>query len=208
VESDEPYLLVAHHRLPDPMSSRGILAIACAALALAACGDGGGAARNASPTAPVANAATAPAPTPKAAAPSSCAPAPTLALSEDIADPRHAFAPGSPAFRRLEANFTAAYHGACEQGVLRGHPLIAAGAAERDRLRLKNAPDANVASIYLDGEEGAPATQRHMVLEFPFLSADGVTHVPTTSELGEAIFCAVQGASQQEEEDSGRCLPD
>jgi hypothetical protein len=46
------------------------------------------------------------------------------------------------------------------------------------------------------------------VLEYPFLTADGVTHTPSAAELGEAIFCAVQGASQQEEEESGRCLPD
>ncbi len=47
-----------------------------------------------------------------------------------------------------------------------------------------------------------------MVLEYPFLTADGATHVPSTSEFGEAIFCTVHGASQQEEEASGRCLPD
>ena len=191
------------------MSGRWPLAIACAAMALAGCGQSGGAAGNASPSAPVANgAAPMPAPTPQPTAPPACAPAPTLALSDDFADPRHAFAPGTAAFRQLEADFAAAYRNACEGGVLRGHPLIAAGAAERGRLRLKNAPDANIASIYLDGEEGAPAAQRHMVLEYPFLTADGATRTPSAAELGEAIFCAVQGASQHEEEESGRCLPD
>jgi hypothetical protein len=191
------------------MSGRRSLAIACAALTLAACGQSGEAVVNASAPAPVANtAAPAPAPAPQAAATLACAPAPMLVLSQDFADPHHAFAPGTAAFRRFETGFAAAYRGACERGALRRHPLIAAGAAERDRLRLKNAPEANIASIYLDGEEGAPAAQRHMVLEYPFLTADGATHTPSAVELGEAIFCAVQGASQQEEEDSGRCLPD
>jgi hypothetical protein len=176
-------------------------------LSLASCGQGGEATRNAAPPAAVANVAT-PAPRPPAAPPSGCAPAPTLALSEDFADPRHMFAPGTTAIRRLEAEFAAAYRGACARGVLRGRTLIAAGAAERDRLRLRTAPDANIASIYLNGEESEAATARHMVLEYPFLTADGVAHIPSESELGEAIFCAIQGASQREEEESGRCLPD
>jgi hypothetical protein len=145
---------------------------------------------------------------PKADAASACAPAPQLILAEDFGDPRHIFAPGSAPFHRLEANFAAAYRSTCDHGVLRGRALILAGAVERDRLRLRNAPDANVASIYLDGAEGAPPSRRHIVLEYPFLATDGTTHLPSESELAEAIFCAVQGASQREEEESGRCLPD
>jgi hypothetical protein len=142
------------------------------------------------------------------AARSACAPTPTLAVTEDFADPRHTFASRSPAFRRLEANFAAAYRAACANGLLRRERLITARAGESERLLLKNAPDANVASIYLDGEDGAPAARRHMVLEYPFLTADGAAHVPGTEELGEAIFCHVQGASARETEESGRCLPD
>ena len=178
-------------------------------LALASCGRGGEVARNAAPSASVAKADSPTPPTrPDPPAPPSCAPPPTLALSEDFADPRHVFAPGGAAFRRLETNFAAAYRIACEHGVLRGRALIPPGAAEHDRLLLKNAPDTNVASVYLDGEEGTPASRRHMVLEYPFLTADGATRAPSESDLGEAIFCAVQGASQQEAEASGRCLPD
>jgi hypothetical protein len=136
-----------------------------------------------------------------------CAPAPLLALTTDFADPRAAFAPGAAAFRRTQANFAAAYRRACARGLLR-RPLIDRGAGRSDRLLLKNATDANVASIYLDGEDGAPPTQRRMVLEYPFLTADGAPHVPSANDLAEAIFCAVHGATQQEEEDSGRCLPD
>jgi len=137
-----------------------------------------------------------------------CAPAPTLALSEDFADPRRAFALRTDAFRRTGVNFAAAYRRACAQGLLRGRTLIDAGAGQRDRLFLRNAPDANIASIYLDGEEGAPAAARRMVLEYPFLTADGAAHVPGREELAEAIFCHVQGASAEETEESGRCLPD
>ncbi len=188
------------------MSGRRFLSIACAALTLAGCGRADEAANNAAgPTAPKAVMLIPPA---TASHSGACAPAPLLALSQDFADPRGAFAPTTTAFHRLEADFAAAYRGACAHGVLRAHPLIAAGAAERDRLWLKNAPEANVVSIYLDGEEGAPAARRHMVLEYPFVSADGATHLPSANDLGEGIFCAVQGASQQEEEESGRCLPD
>jgi hypothetical protein len=175
-------------------------------LLLASCGQGGGTAHNAAHPIVVANLAT-PAPSPPQPPQSSCAPAPALVLAEDFADPRHVFAAETAAFRRLEANFAAAYRGACERGLLRGRALIVAG-AERNRLRLKNAPDANIASIYLDGEEGAPPAARHTVLEFPFLTADGAAHTPSATELDEAIFCAVHGASPQEEEESGRCLPD
>lgn len=137
-----------------------------------------------------------------------CAPAPSLILAPDFGDRHGAFAPGGPAFRRTQANFAAAYLRACARGLLRRRPLIDRGAGQGRMLRLKNAPDANIASIYLDGEEAARRSARHMVLEYPFLTADGATHVPSTSELGEAIFCTVHGASRQEEEASGRCLPD
>jgi hypothetical protein len=179
-------------------------------LALCACGQRQEAAVNAAAPARAARPAT---PPPSPAQPArdvatACALAPTLALSPDFADPRHAFAPGSAAFQRLEANFAAAYRGACARGLLRTRPLVAAGAADPGRLLLKNAPEANDASFYLDGEEGAPRAQRHMVLEFPFVTEDGVAHGPTESELNEAIFCAVHGATQREEDESGRCLPD
>jgi hypothetical protein len=137
-----------------------------------------------------------------------CAPAPSLVLAAGFGDRRGMFAPGTAAFRRTQANFAAAYQRACARGLLRRRPLIDRGAGQGSMLRLKNAPDANIASIYLDGEEGAPRAARHMVLEYPFLTADGATHVPSASELNEAIFCTVHGASQQDEEASGRCLPD
>jgi len=179
------------------------LLIPLAAIALAGCDRGEDGANAA--IAPKAMARARPAPV---AAPVACAPAPMLVLSEDFADPRDEFAPESRPFDETAAHFAAAYRQACASGLLRGRALIEPGAGARDRLFLKNAPEANIASIYLDGEDGAPPAQRRMVLEYPFLTADGAAHVPGTEELGEAIFCHVQGASAREAEESGRCLPD
>ena len=101
------------------------------------------------------------------------------------------------------ANFAAAYNGACDKALLTGKPLIDPKAADQDKLFLINAPEANVASIYLSEVDGS-----RMVLEYPFLTTDGKTQVPTSAELEEAIYCAVRGATPQEQEASGRCLVD
>jgi hypothetical protein len=191
--------------------SAALVAVTLAAFALAGCSRGSAPAANTARPAPAAKAVAAPAaaaPAVAAAAVPSCAPAPQLLLAGDFADPRGVFAAGSAPFRRLETNFAAAYRAACADGVLRRSALIPPGAADPGHVRIKNAPDANVASLYLDGDEGAPVSRQHMVLEYPFLTADGSAHLPSESDLREAIFCEVQGASQQEEEASGRCLPD
>jgi hypothetical protein len=47
-----------------------------------------------------------------------------------------------------------------------------------------------------------------MVLEYPFLTIDGKSQVPTADELEEAIYCAVRGTTPEEREASGRCLVD
>lgn len=130
-----------------------------------------------------------------------CAPPPALALLPDFADPRHGFAPGAPPFRATQANFAAAYAQACRSGVVRSEGL-------GGRLFLRNAPNANVAGLYRDGEEGAPAASRRLVLEYPFVTDDGTAHVPAAEELGEAIYCHVHGATPREQEETGRCLPD
>jgi hypothetical protein len=121
-----------------------------------------------------------------AASPAHCAPL-NLALADLPATFR-----GKP-FRETSANFSKAYAEACAQGLMKAKPLAA-------RLSLINAPDANVASIY--------TIKSRTVLEYPFVSHDGRTHVPGVAELHEAIFCAVRGASAKEQEESGRCLPD
>ena len=107
---------------------------------------------------------------------------------------------------RIVGNFNAAYRQACLKGVLSGRRLIKPGSVRPGTLFLLNAPDANVASIYNDGEPGGRLGR--MVLEFPFVTADRRVHVPGVADLEEAIFCAVQGATEAETEEEGRCLPD
>ena len=102
-----------------------------------------------------------------------------------------------------KANFTKAYKGACAKGLLKDKPLIEPKAAVQGKLFLINAPEANAASIYLSDVDA-----NKMVLEYPFLTTDGKTQVPSVDELGEAIFCAVHGATPKERESSGRCLVD
>ena len=104
--------------------------------------------------------------------------------------------------KEAQANFDAAYEHSCGD-VLAGKPLIEPKAADQGKLFLINAPDANVASIYLSEVDG-----NRMVLEYPFLTVDGKSQVPTVAELEEAIYCAAVGATPEEQESSGRCLVD
>jgi len=99
---------------------------------------------------------------------------------------------------RASKNFEAAYRQACRVNYLT-KPLID-GATKDKRLFLHNAPNANVASIYLESGR--------MLLEYPFVSEHGKTQVPTMQDLLEAIYCSAHGASAKEQEESGRCLPD
>ena len=46
------------------------------------------------------------------------------------------------------------------------------------------------------------------MLGYPFVASDGSLNVPTAAEIEEAIYCAVRGATEQEQADTGRCLPD
>lgn len=102
--------------------------------------------------------------------------------------------------RRTSANFAEAYRKACTDGLMKKEALVTVKGANAKRIFLFNAPEANVASIYAHGGR--------MLIEYPFVSADGKAQVPTADELHEAIFCTTQGASAKEQEESGRCLPD
>lgn len=135
-----------------------------------------------------------------------CAPAPSLDESQDFSDPRDEFTVDSPEFAKLEANFAAAYRKACASGLLAKEPLVPKGAPHPGTLFAITAPDSNVASIYRAGDESD--TPGDMVLEYYFITADGKLHVPSEADLSEAIYCAVHGASEQEQEASGRCLAD
>jgi hypothetical protein len=109
----------------------------------------------------------------------------------------------SVANRTIE-NFVAAYRAACSKGLFRNRQLIQPGSVPPGTLFLKNAPEANIASIY--NERGESDRLGRMVLEYPFIAHDGAVSVPSADELEEAIFCAVVGVTS--EEDEGRCLPD
>ena len=111
-----------------------------------------------------------------------------------------AFGPKSPSFRAMKANFAKAYSKACAEGLLKKKPLIDPKAKDKTHLFLYNAPEANVVSIYLDGGR--------MLLEWGFVTDFGKANVPSADDLHEAIYCAVHGASEKEQEESGRCLPD
>jgi hypothetical protein len=111
-----------------------------------------------------------------------------------------AYAPRSLAMQKTTANFGKAYKQACAAGMLKSRPLIPVNGVNAGKLFLINAPNANVASIYTG--EG------RMVLEYSFVESDGKVSVPDAAELKEAIFCAVVGTSDEEQEASGRCLPD
>lgn len=127
--------------------------------------------------------------------------------SGDCARPKLALADGarldSALFNQAEVSFTAAYDRACAKGWLNGTALFDAKAADQGRLFLVNAPEANIASIYLSEVDG-----NHMVLEYPFLTVDGKSQVPSADELEEAIYCVVVGATPEEQDGSGRCLVD
>ena len=129
---------------------------------------------------------------PAHAATARCAPV-SLAMSGGPKSFTTAFSPQSKAFKSTSANFAKAYARACADGLLKSDKLPS-------RVVLRNASEANVASIY-------PSNGR-TVLEYYFITPDGRRHVPDVAELHEAIYCSVRGATPQEEEESGRCLPD
>jgi hypothetical protein len=134
-----------------------------------------------------------------AASPSKCAPV-SLALSGGPKPFTAKYSAKSPAFVQASANFAKAYAKACGEGLLKKKPLVDAKAKDKAHLILLNAPEANIASIYLNAGK--------MLLEYPFVTDFGKASVPSADDLHEAIYCAVHGASAKEQEESGRCLPD
>lgn len=137
-------------------------------------------------------------------APATCPPAPALVLADRFQDPRRLFGPDSSGMRATRAAFEAAYRRACGEGLLRRGALMN---GNRATLHLINSPDANVASIFsisVGGNRGLNGTG----LEYPFVTSDGNVQVPTADDLHEAIYCRVVGATPQEQEEDGRCLPD
>ncbi len=132
-----------------------------------------------------------------------CAAMPTLALEPGFVDPRRIFGPESPGMRATRAEFEIAYRRACRENIVRGLFDHVPG----NVLMLRNSPHANVASIFsvsINRRRGAEG----LVLEYPFVTDEGVLQVPRESEIHEAIYCRAVGATALEQEQEGRCLPD
>jgi len=102
---------------------------------------------------------------------------------------------------KLTDNFRTAFDRACDEKLLGGKPLVDPRSDNRSRLVVFDAPEANVVSIYFSQQSHGAWT----ILEAPLGPKRGI---PTADDLHEAIYCAVEGATPEEEETSGRCLPD
>lgn len=103
---------------------------------------------------------------------------------------------------RYTANFRAAFDKACAGKLFADGPLIDEGSTDKSTLFVLNAPEANVTSIYLGTTAGPPP---RMLIESPF---GDPPQIPSVDDLYEAIYCAEIGATEEEQETSGRCLPD
>lgn len=102
---------------------------------------------------------------------------------------------------RFTDNFRVALDKACSEGLLEGEPIVDERAYVRNTIFVMNASEANVTSLYFGPSAAPPA----MLLESPFGEPP---QVPSVEELHEAIYCWTKGATEEEQETSGRCLPD
>ena len=102
---------------------------------------------------------------------------------------------------RFAENFRVAFYKACGEKLFADGPLIDPDSNAKDTLVVLNAPEANVTSIYLSSS----AVPHAMLIESPF---GDPPQIPSVEDLHEAIYCAMVGATPEEEERDGRCLPD
>ena len=102
---------------------------------------------------------------------------------------------------RFTDNFRVALDKACTEGLLANGPLVDERAYVKNTIFVMNAPEANVTSLYFGPSAAPPA----MLLESPF---GDPPQIPSAEDLHEAIYCMTKGATEQEQETSGRCLPD
>ena len=102
---------------------------------------------------------------------------------------------------RFTDNFRVALDKACTEGLLEGDPIVDQRAQVKDTIFVLNAPEANVTSLYFGRSAAPPA----MLLESPFGDSP---QVPSVEDLHEAIYCWTKGATEEEQETTGRCLPD
>ena len=130
---------------------------------------------------------------------------PAIEVAEADEALRGAFAPGSANYKEIARSLEKAFLRSCEKTVLKPSNLQKFEEMDPTQLFLVNAPNANIASIYWRAKLMG---QTRLVLEYPFVTEDGSVNVPTGEEIEEAIYCAVKGATSEEQETSGRCLPD
>lgn len=135
-----------------------------------------------------------------AANPADCAKVTLDIAPERFAEGRQNFAVGTQARTRLDEAFTVALAQACAEGILAKVPLVDPRSKEKNVLFIANAPQANIASIYFD--DGATW------FEGPFFVEGQHVQVPGPAAIKEAIYCHAVGATPEEQEQSGRCLPD
>jgi hypothetical protein len=139
-----------------------------------------------------------------AAAPAPC-PIPELLPPEGSGPFEQAFASSTAAFRQTAASIRDGFRRACGKDLRVRSQFTDLSEADAKRIALENWPDANVPM--LETSQRPDGTWR-LMLGGPFLASDGSVNVPTAAEVEEAIFCAVKGASEEEQAESGRCLVD
>ncbi len=137
--------------------------------------------------------------------PAGAPPLPKVAAEPNCAMPKLNFSAaetlGEKDRARFTDNFRVALDKACTEGLLEGEPIVDERAYVKNTIFVMNAPEANVTSLYFGPSAAPPA----MLLESPF---GDPPQVPSAEDLHEAIYCWTKGATPEEEETSGRCLPD
>ena len=102
---------------------------------------------------------------------------------------------------RFTDNFRIALEKACAERLFADGLLTDERSYDRSVLYVVSANEANVSSIYF-APSGAPPTT---MMEVPF---GDPPQIPSVDELHETIYCWAKGATEVEQEESGRCLPD
>ncbi|MGE3691553.1 MAG: hypothetical protein AB7F98_09245 [Novosphingobium sp.] len=129
-----------------------------------------------------------------------CAPVKLELAASRFSEGRANFEAGKAGRTRLEENFAKGYAAACSAGYLAKKPLVDPRSGHKDTLFVANAPNANEASIYFAVGE--------TMMEGPFVDSEGHVQVPGADAIKEAIYCYAVGATEKEQEESGRCLVD
>ena len=105
----------------------------------------------------------------------------------------------------MESHVRAAFKSACSSGLLKGSTIPKLNGVSGRRLFLENQPAANVA--VLEADQRRDGSWR-LFLGYSYVAEGKAVNVPTAAEIHEAIYCAVHGATPQEQAETGRCLAD